>query len=96
MVTCSSPIPMPAMKRQISMLAAVFWNAMIAVQIEYQTSEKMKIERRPNRSAMEPKHMHPANIPAKLQNTKKPTPLMPNNPAVLLTNNPLATRPGVM
>lgn len=95
-MTCSSPTPMLAMKRQMSTPAAVSWNAMIAVQMEYQTSEEMKIARRPKRSATKPKPMQPTNMPAKVQNTKNPIPLIENRLAALLVNIPLATRPGAM
>ena len=47
MVTSSTPMPMPAMKRQRSTPNPEVWNAMIAVVIEYQISEKVKTVRRP-------------------------------------------------
>ena len=69
---------------------------MIAVQMEYQTSDEMKIARLPKRSATNPNPMHPRNIPAKVQKTKKPMPLIENRFAPLLVNIRLATRPGAM
>ena len=87
---------MLAMKRHVSTPAAVFWNAMIAVQMEYQTSEEIKIARRPKRSATKPKPMQPTNIPAKVQKTKNPMPLIEKRFAALLVNIPVATRPGAM
>src|SRR5713226_2385546 len=47
----------------------------------------MKIVRRPRRSAIEPKHTQPTHIPAKVENTKNPTPLIESNPAGLLSIN---------
>ena len=46
-VTSSTPMPMPAMKRHRSMPKPVVWNAMISVLAQYQSSEKVKIKRRP-------------------------------------------------
>ena len=40
-------MPMPAMKRQRSTAKPEVWNAMIAVVIEYQISEKVNTVRRP-------------------------------------------------
>src|ERR1044071_7469369 len=96
MVTCSRPTPMAAMKRHRSTASAEDWNAMIAVASEYQTSEKVKIERRPRRSAMKPNPTQPTHIPAKVQKTKKPTPCGSKNPAGELVKRPPETRPGVM
>jgi hypothetical protein len=39
MVTISTPIPIPAMKRHSSTPSAVVWNAMITVQAVYHSSE---------------------------------------------------------
>ena len=47
MVTSSTPMPMPAMNRHRSTPKPEVWNAMIAVVIEYQISEKVKTVRRP-------------------------------------------------
>ena len=47
MVTSSMPMPMPAMKRHRSTPKPEVWNAMIAVVIEYQISEKVNTVRRP-------------------------------------------------
>ena len=47
MVTSSMPMPMPAMKRHRSTAKPEVWNAMTAVVIEYQISEKVKTVRRP-------------------------------------------------
>ena len=69
---------------------------MIAVQIEYQISDEIKIARRPKRSATKPKPMHPTNIPAKVQKTKNPMPLIEKRFAALLVNIPVATKPGAM
>ena len=87
---------MPAMKRHTSMPAAVCWNAMMAVQMEYQSREKRKMERRPRRSAMKPNPMQPRNIPAKLQEVKKPMELCAKKVAEVVVNNPPAVRPGAM
>ena len=67
---------------------------MIAVQMEYHTSEEMKMVRRPKRSATNPNPMQPMNIPAKVQKTKNPIPLIEKRFAALLVNIRLATRPG--
>ena len=47
MVTSSTPMPMPAMKRHRSMPKPVVWNAMMTVATEYQSSEEVKTARRP-------------------------------------------------
>ena len=50
-VTSSTPMPMPPMNRQRFTMSAVCWNARMSVAMLYQTSEKVKIARRPKRSA---------------------------------------------
>jgi len=40
--------------------------------------------------------MHPSHIPANVQKTKKPTPLMPKKLPDVVPNSPLLTRPGAM
>src|SRR5690349_9922724 len=69
---------------------------MIAVASEYHTSENVKIERRPSRSAMKPNPTQPTHIPAKVQKTKNPTPCGSKNPAGVLVKSPPDTSPGVM
>ena len=96
MVTCSSPTPMAAMNRHRSMAAALCWNAMTAVASEYQTSETVKMERRPNRSAIAPKPTLPSHMPANVQKTKKPMPLGAKKPAGRAVNRPPATSPGAI
>ena len=96
MVICSSPTPMAAMKRHESTDSAVDCKAIAAVASEYQTSEKVKIERRPRRSAMKPNPMQPTHMPANVQKTKKPTPRGSKNPAGVPVNSPPETSPGVM
>src|SRR6185437_2531335 len=76
--------------------SAVDWKAMTAVAREYQMREKVKMERRPSRSAMKPKPMHPTHMPAKVQKTKKPTPRGSRKPAGAPVNSPPEMRPGVM
>ena len=87
---------MAAMKRHRSTISADDWNAMTAVASEYQTSENVKMERRPSRSAMKPNPTQPTHMPANVQNTKKPTPCGSKKPAGVLVKRPPETRPGVM
>ncbi len=47
MVTSSTPMPIPAMKRQASRLAAVWLSAIAAVVRLYQRRERVKMVRRP-------------------------------------------------
>ena len=56
----------------------------------------MNTDLRPRRSAINPKPMQPANMPAKVENTKKPMPRMSNNPVVLFEKIPLEISPGAM
>ncbi len=67
---------------------------MISVASEYHTRDTVKIARRPARSAMKPKKMVPTNIPAKVQKTKKPTPLRPKKCSELRGEQPALDQPG--
>ena len=65
MTTSSIPIPIPAANRKQRIAAELAWKAMAIVQIEYHTSEKLKIALRPKRSAIRLKKRVPTKSPAK-------------------------------
>ena len=54
---------MPAMNRHRSIPSGVVWNAMMKAPTEYQSSAKVKIERRPKRSESQLKASVPTNNP---------------------------------
>ena len=89
-------MPIDAMKRQRSMLIAVVWKAMISVQIEYQSSEKVKIDLRPRLSERWLKTMVPRNSPANCAATKLAKPVMPNSALVVGVKMPLLNRPSAI
>ena len=84
------------MKRHKFRPNASDWNAMTTLATVYQSSEKVKIVLRPNRSATKPNNAVPTNNPAKSAATKLATPLVPNSPGVVGVNIPLRTRPGAI
>ena len=61
---------MLAMNRQRSMLSGVCWNAMMNAPIEYQSSAKVKIERRPKRSDNPAEHQRADEHPGKQRGDK--------------------------
>ena len=87
---------MAAMKRHRSMLAALCWNAITRVETEYHNSETVKMVRRPNRSATAPNPSAPSHMPAKVQKTKNPMPLLSKKPAAVAVNKCDAVRPGAI
>ena len=54
MVTSSTPMPMPQMKRHRFRLKASCWNAITSEAAAYHSSEPVKMTRRPSRSATKP------------------------------------------
>jgi len=56
----------------------------------------VKIDRRPNRSARNPKKKVPANSPAKVAATNAPIPEKPKNACVVVVSKPLRLRPGAI
>jgi len=52
MTTSSIPIPIPAANRKKRIAGELVWKAIAIVQIEYHTSEKLKIVLLPKRSAI--------------------------------------------
>jgi len=93
MLTSSTPSPMLATKRQRSMLSGVFWNAMMKAPTEYQSNEKVKIERRPKRSDSQLKAIVPMNSPANSAATKLAKPCRSNNPVVVGLKMPALNSP---
>ena len=91
-MTSSTPMPTPAMNRQTSIQVAVVWKAMIADEAAYQSSDTVKMVRRPNRSATNPNSMVPTNSPANRAATKAAMP-DPNRPGVVVRMCS-RTRPG--
>ena len=66
---------------------------MTSAPIEYQSSAKVKIERRPKRSDTQLKASVPMNIPAKPAATKLAKPCRSNNPDVVGLNRPALNIP---
>jgi len=73
---------------------AVSWNAMTRLAPVYQSSEYVKIARRPKRSARNPQAIVPMKSPANSDAIKLATPVMPKSPLVVGVRMPLLTRPG--
>ncbi len=84
---------MLAMNRHRSMVCGVVWNAMISAPAEYQSSAKVKIERRPKRSESQLKASVPMNIPANSEATKLAKPCRSNRPCVVGLNSPALNMP---
>ena len=96
MVTNSTPTPMPEMKRHRFSPKTSFWNAITTLATVYHSSEKVKMVRRPKRSATKPNSAVPRNRPENIAATKLATPVVPNRPRVEAVRMPLRTRPGAM
>ena len=94
MVTSSTPMPMPQMKRHRLRLKASCWNAITKDAAAYHKSEAVKMTRRPSRSATKPNKAVPTNKPKKNAATKEATPLVPNKPGVVVVRMPDLTSPG--
>ena len=67
---------------------------MTSAPIEYQSSAKVKIERRPKRSETQLNASVPMNMPAKPAATKLANPCRSNNPCVVGLNSPALNNPG--
>ncbi len=96
MVTSSTPTPMPERKRHRFNPNTSLWNAITTLAALYHSSEKVKMVRRPKRSATKPKSAVPTNSPRNNAATKLATPVVPNRPRVEDVRIPLRTRPGAM
>ena len=94
MVTSSTPMPMPQMKRHRLRLKASCWNAITSEAAAYHSSETVKIVRRPNLSATKPNKAVPTNRPKKNEATKPAIPVVPSRPGVVAVRMPDFTSPG--
>ncbi len=83
MVISSTPMPMPDTKRQKFRPLAVSWNAITVLAATYHSSDHVKIDRRPKRSARNPHAAVPRNSPQNSAAMKLATPDVPNRPAVV-------------
>ncbi len=61
---------------------------------EYQSSDQVKIARRPSQSARKPQSSVPMNRPVKRAAMKLATPAVPNSPVVVAVSTPDLTRLG--
>jgi hypothetical protein len=82
-VTSSTPMPIPAIRRQRLMPPGVVWNAMTRVATQYQTKEYVKTVRRPKRSAAWVKNIVPMNRPANRAAMNDARPVKPNRETVV-------------
>ncbi len=87
-------MPMPVRNRQRFRPNASVWNAITTEVAAYHSREKVKMVRRPNRSATKPNTSVPTNRPANNAATNPAIPDVPNRPGVVGVRMCSRTRPG--
>ena len=94
MVTISTPRPTPEISRHRLRPAASVCSATMMLAAEYQSSDQVKMARRPKRSARKPHRSVPMNRPVNRAAMKLATPVAPNRPRVCAVSTPDLTRLG--
>jgi len=87
---------MPEISRQTSSPKASFCIATMMLAAVYQSSDAVKIVRRPNLSARKPQAIVPINSPVNKAAMKPATPLVPNSPGVVGVSRPDFTSEGAI